>query len=72
MSLKPYYFNLSDENETIEKAKQIINENEKIDTLINNAGILENALFQMSSVKKMKEVFFCLLLSLYPIPELWD
>jgi 3-oxoacyl-[acyl-carrier protein] reductase len=57
VSVKPYYFNLLNENETIEKAKQIISENERIDTLINNAGVLENALFQMSSMKKIKEVF---------------
>ena len=57
VSIKPYYFNLSYENETIEKAKLIVEENEQIDTLINNAGILENALFQMSSIKTIKEVF---------------
>ena len=57
VSIKPYYFNLSNENETIEKAKLIVEENEQIDTLINNAGILENALFQMSSIKTIKEVF---------------
>ncbi len=57
ISLKPYYFNLSNEHETIEKAKLIVTENEKIHTLINNAGVLENALFQMSSIKSIKEMF---------------
>ena len=32
-------------------------ENKKIDILVNNAGIIETSLFQMTSIKRFKEIF---------------
>jgi len=50
-------FDLSNSGEVLEGVKKIFNINKKIDILVNNAGILFNSLFQMTSEKKLKEIF---------------
>jgi len=55
--ITPVYFDLSQENEVeqgIEKINAISN---KIDIIVNNAGINQVSLFQMTSIKKIKEIF---------------
>ena len=53
----PISFDLSNEDEIKNAAKKILSLSEKIDILINNAGLIDTALFQMTSSKKLKEVF---------------
>ena len=38
-------------------AKEILKQNSKIDILINNAGIIDTALFQMTTIKNLKKIF---------------
>ena len=55
--ITPVYFDLSQENEIkhgIEKINTISN---KIEIIVNNAGINQVSLFQMTSIKKIKEIF---------------
>jgi 3-oxoacyl-[acyl-carrier protein] reductase len=53
----PVCFDLSDKNSMKEAVKKIAGEKLPVDILVNNAGITYNALFQMSSVEKMQEIF---------------
>jgi len=53
----PVYFDLKDAAQIKEAAKTIMSTKKKVDVLVNNAGITYNALFQMSTIDKMKEVF---------------
>jgi len=53
----PIEFDLSDENQVKEAANKILSTNNHIDILINNAASIHTALFQMTSVKKLKEIF---------------
>ena len=47
-----------EKEETIKKSFEIIKtENNHIDILINNAGVLENSLFQMTTKKSLKKIF---------------
>ena len=55
--ITPVYFDLSQENDVkqgIEKINAISN---KIEIIVNNAGINQVSLFQMTSIKKIKEIF---------------
>ena len=53
----PIQFDLSDENQIKKAANDILSSNRPIDILINNAAMIHTALFQMTSMKKLKEVF---------------
>ena len=53
----PIEMNLEDENSVKEASKKILSENKDIDILINNAASIQTSLFQMTSIKKMKELF---------------
>lgn len=53
----PVYFDLKDNEQIKSAAKTIMSAKKPVDVLVNNAGITYNALFQMSTVDKMKEVF---------------
>ena len=57
MTITPVPFDLADEDEVKEGIKTIRSAKQHVDILVNNAGIIFTALFQMTSVKKMKEVF---------------
>ena len=57
IKIKPIYFDLSNENEIEQGLKKIISLNWIIDIIVNNAGINHVALFQMTSIKKMREIF---------------
>ena len=53
----PIQFDLSDENQIKEAAHNILSSNKSIDILVNNAAIIHTAIFQMTSIKKLKEIF---------------
>jgi len=53
----PLQFDLADENQIKEAANNILASKKPIDVLINNAAMIHTAIFQMTSIKKLKEVF---------------
>ena len=53
----PIQFDLNNESQIKEAASNILSSNMSIDILINNAAAIHTALFQMTSIKKLKEVF---------------
>lgn len=55
--IKPVYFDLAEETLIQQRIQMIIKEKKSIDILINNAGVPFGGLFQMTSMKKIKEVF---------------
>ena len=57
IKIKPIYFDLSNENEIEQGLKKIISLNWVIDIIVNNAGINHVALFQMTPIKKMRDIF---------------
>jgi 3-oxoacyl-[acyl-carrier protein] reductase len=57
VNITPIYFDSRNMDEIKHAAKQIKDSKRKIDVLVNNAGIGYNALFQMSALEKLKEVF---------------
>jgi 3-oxoacyl-[acyl-carrier protein] reductase len=52
-----YEFDLSNSDETEKVIEKIIKEQENIDVLINNAGMNQVSLFQMTTMKKFREIF---------------
>tara|TARA_Y100000590_G_C15419064_1_gene900653 strand:- start:8 stop:751 length:744 start_codon:yes stop_codon:yes gene_type:complete len=55
--ISPVYFDLTNENEIIKGLEQIENISNKIEVIVNNAGINQVSLFQMTSINKIKEIF---------------
>ena len=55
--IRPIYFEMTDENQMKEAFLKIKKEKQKIDILINNAGISYDALLPMLSMKKSHELF---------------
>ncbi len=53
----PIELDLNNSDQIKEAANKIIQSNNSIDVLINNAAIIYSAIFQMTSIKKFKEVF---------------
>jgi 3-oxoacyl-[acyl-carrier protein] reductase len=53
----PVYFDLSDKDQIRAGIKEIMSTRRPVDICVNNAGITYNALFQMSTLEKMHEVF---------------
>ena len=53
----PIQIDLSNEESIKLAGKKILDEKKEIDVLINNAGIIHTALFQMTSQDKIKEIF---------------
>jgi 3-oxoacyl-[acyl-carrier protein] reductase len=53
----PISFDLANENEIKEAANKIISSGSSIDILINNAAIIQTSIFQMTSVKILRDVF---------------
>ena len=53
----PIEFDLDNEQKLKECTKQILDYNIPIDIIVNNAGIITTSLFQMTSLKKLKEIF---------------
>ena len=57
VEIKPIYFDLADKDQMKLAVKTIMGEKKGVDILVNNAGITYNALFQMSTIDKIHEVF---------------
>lgn len=57
VQIKPIYFDLCKTDEISVGIKSILSEKRKIDVLINNAGIPHGALFTMTSLDKLREVY---------------
>ena len=57
VEIRPVYFDLHDQEQVKAAAKSITSLKLPVDILVNNAGITYNALFLMSSMEKMREVF---------------
>ena len=57
VNITPVPFDLADEEQVKEGIKTIRSAKQPVDILVNNAGVIFTALFQMTSVAKMKEVF---------------
>ena len=57
VSINPVYFDLSDEEQIKTGVKTIKETKEPVDILVNNAGAIFTALFQMTSMEKLKEMF---------------
>jgi 3-oxoacyl-[acyl-carrier protein] reductase len=55
--INPVYFDLSDEKQIKAGVQTIKEVKETIDILVNNAGSIFTALFQMTSMQKLKEMF---------------
>ena len=53
----PIQFDLTDENKIKAAANDILASNKPIDILVNNAATIHTAIFQMTPIKKLKEVF---------------
>jgi len=56
-NITPIELDLSDEIKVKKAANEILNFDIPIDILINNAGTIQTSLFQMSSRKKLNEIF---------------
>ncbi|MDR1115095.1 MAG: SDR family oxidoreductase [Tannerella sp.] len=57
VSVEPLYFDMSDEDSIKFAINPLIKNKTKIDILVNNAGIAMGSLLQMTSMRKLKEVF---------------
>jgi 3-oxoacyl-[acyl-carrier protein] reductase len=57
VTISPVYFDLADVEQVKAGAKTIMSAKQPVDVLVNNAGTVYTALFQMTPVDKMKEVF---------------
>ena len=57
VSITPLYFDATNTEEIKSAIKVIMASKQPVHILVNNAGITYNALFQMSTMDKMKEVF---------------
>jgi 3-oxoacyl-[acyl-carrier protein] reductase len=53
----PIQFDLNDEDKIKEAANNILKSGKSIDVLVNNAATIHTAIFQMTSIKKLKEIF---------------
>ena len=53
----PIQFDLSNDTQIKEAANNILSSNKPIDILVNNAAAIHTAIFQMTSIKKLKPSF---------------
>ena len=53
----PVQFDLNNETQLKEAATKILQSGKPIDILVNNAATIHTAIFQMTSIKKLKELF---------------
>ena len=57
VNINPVYFDLGDKEQIKTSVKTIKEAKKSVDILVNNAGAIFTALFQMTSMKKLKEMF---------------
>ena len=53
----PIEIDLTNEESVKDAGKKILSNNINIDVLVNNAGVIDTSIFQMTSIKKYKELF---------------
>lgn len=56
-TISPVYFDLANVEQVKAGVKTIMSTKQPVDVLVNNAGIIYTALFQLTSINKLKEVF---------------
>jgi 3-oxoacyl-[acyl-carrier protein] reductase len=57
VAITPVYFDLTDSEQVKAGVRTIISTKQKIDVLVNNAGVATGSFFQMASLPDMKNVF---------------
>ena len=57
VNIFPIFFDLSNAEEIKNAANEIIDKTESIDVLVNNSGVIQTSLFQMTSIDKIEELF---------------
>ena len=57
INIRPLYFDLSDSDAINFTLKTLVVNKEKIDVLINNAGVAHGGFLQMTPISKIKEIF---------------
>jgi 3-oxoacyl-[acyl-carrier protein] reductase len=57
VKISPWCFELTDYDVMKEKIKELVTNKKSIDVLVNNAGIIYNALFQMSTQDQLRKQF---------------
>ena len=57
VSITPVYFDLAESAQVKAGVQTIISSKKQIDILVNNAGLASGSLFQMTSLKDLKQVF---------------
>jgi 3-oxoacyl-[acyl-carrier protein] reductase len=57
VEVTPLYFEMGNYDQIKAGLKTVFNNKQDIDILVNNAGVTSNALFNMSSINSIKEVF---------------
>lgn len=57
VKIVPIYFDFADLDQVKNASKKILDSGETIDILVNNAGILDVSIYQMTSIKKLKDMF---------------
>jgi len=58
VQITPLFFDLADSDQIANAMKQVLSSKKRLDILVNNAGIVsKNALFQLTPMKTVKEVF---------------
>lgn len=57
VEIQKYYADLSDEQSIKECLSQLLKSKSKIDVMINNAGVVDKGLLQMTPIQKIRDVF---------------
>lgn len=57
VEIQKYYADLSDEQSIKECLSQLLKSKPKIDVMINNAGVVDKGLLQMTPIQKIRDVF---------------
>ena len=57
INIFPVELDLNSEESVEKSAQMILKSNQTIDILINNAGIIHNSLFQMTTIDNLKKIF---------------
>jgi len=57
ININNIYFDFANIENVIEAGKKIIAESENIDVLVNNAGVIQTSLFQMTKIENIKKIF---------------
>lgn len=57
IEIQKYYTDLSDEQSIKECLSQLLKSKPKIDVMINNAGVVDKGLLQMTPIQKIRDVF---------------